>query len=213
MKNIKIAIGVPLSHNSVPIEFFESFIQMKKPVSHMFLRAGGYQGVDSMRNQLVKAAMQYSCTHILFLDVDHRHHPDTIPKLLSHNLPIVSGLSYMRNDPYEPCLFRGIINNYKTVTEWEDGELIEVDSVGGACLLVDIEVLKKIKDPFLKFMENPDPTVEFAIGEDVYFCNRAKQEGYKIYVDTSIQNSHLGIVEVNKEFSEKWNGRENGTQV
>lgn len=202
---MKLAIATPLSGNVVPVEYFESVLAMKKPADYIFLRAGSYQGVAHMRNQLVEGAKQYGCTHILFLDVDHRHNIDTIPMLMSHNKPIVSGLSFMRQDPYEPCMFRGMINRYETVTEWEEDELVEVDSVGCACLLIDMEVFENIERPWFDFIANPDPTVKYGIGEDVYFCNKAKMAGYKIYVDTSIQNSHLGIVEVNKEFSDKWN--------
>ncbi len=204
MKEIKLAIATPLTHKFVPIEFFESYLAMEKPVKHMFLLVGSYQGLDAMRNKLVDGAQKYGCTHILFLDVDHRHHPQTVSKLLAHNLPIVSGLSYMRNDPYEPCLFRGMINKYRTVTEWNENDLIEVDSVGAACLLVDMDVFKYISKPYFQFMKNPDQSSNFDLGEDVVFCNKAKQAGYKIFVDTSCGNSHLGTVEVNKKFSDKW---------
>lgn len=205
MKNIKLAIAAPLSHNSVPLPFFESYVAMLKPCRHMFLHAGSYQGVDHMRNQLVDGAMKYGCTHILFLDIDHRHHPDTVTKLLSHNLPVVSGLSYMRNEPFDPCMFRGMINKYEAVTEWEENSLIEVDSVGAACLLVDIKVFDKIQRPFFQFLANPDENVKFGIGEDVVFMNKCKQAGYKIFVDTSCTNKHIGQIEVDGDVYKKWN--------
>lgn len=205
MDNFKLAIATPLSEKTVPVEFFESYIQMRKPHNHIFLRSGGYQGVAHMRNQLVDGAKQYGCTHILFLDVDHRHNPDTIPMLMSHNKPIVSGLSFMRQDPYDPCMFRGMINQYETVTEWETDELIEVDSVGGACLLVDMEVFENVEKPWFDFIANPDEKVKFGIGEDVYFCNKAKQAGYKIYVDTRCTNKHIGAIEVDDEIYRRWN--------
>lgn len=206
MKNIKLAIAVPLSHNSVPLPFFESYVAMIKQCRHMFLHASSYQGVDHMRNQLIEGAIVYNCSHILFLDVDHRHHPETITKLLSHKLPIVSGLSYTRNADYEPCMFRGMINKYETITEWEENSLVEVDSVGASCLLVDMKVFNDIQRPYFKFMENPDPTAKYGIGEDVVFCNKAKQAGYKIYVDTSCTNKHIGQIEVDGDIYKKWNG-------
>ncbi|MHB8871223.1 MAG: glycosyltransferase family 2 protein [Candidatus Doudnabacteria bacterium] len=206
MKDIKLAIATPLTYNSVPIQFFESYLSMIKPCRHIFIHSGGYQGLDVIRNNLIDGARNLNCTHILFLDIDHRHHPETITKLLSHKKPIVSGLSYMRNDPYEPCIFRGMINAYETITEWNYGELIEVDSVGAACLLVDMKVFKDIQKPYFQFLPNPDPMSRFGLGEDVVLCNKLKQAGYKIFVDTSCTNSHIGRVEVNKEFSAIWNG-------
>jgi len=206
---MKIAIAVPLTYNNIPVEFFESYISMKKPIEHIFFHAGGYQGLAHIRNQLVEGAKKYKCSHILFLDVDHRHHPDTITKLLSHNSPIVSGLSYMRQEPFEPCLFRGIINKYDTVTKWVDGELIEVDSVGAACLLINMGVFENIEAPYFNFMPNPVPEIKYSIGEDVYFCNKLKQAGYKIYVDTSCTNKHIGQIEVDGKVSAIWQAGEN----
>lgn len=209
-KQIKLAIAVPLTFDSIPIQFFESFVAMKKPFQHIFIHAGGYRGIDHIRNQLVDAAKKYDCTHILFLDVDHRHNPDTIVKLISHNKQIVSGLSYRRVPPFEVCAFNGQINAYKEIVDWEDGSLIEVDSVGAACLLIDMEVFNNIEKPYFMFMENPDPNSKFGIGEDVVFCNRVKQAGYKIYVDTSCTNKHLATVEIDGEVSTIWKRGEKG---
>jgi len=100
----KIAIVNPITYTSVPIQFFESYLSMVKPCHHVFIHAGGYQGLDVIRNNLIDGAKNLNCTHILFLDIDHRHHPETITKLLSHNL-LVSGLSYMRQEPYEACIY------------------------------------------------------------------------------------------------------------
>jgi len=202
--DIKIAIASPLTYSSVPIQFFESYLSMVKPYPHAFLHSTGYQGLDVIRNNLVKGAKNLNCTHILFLDIDHRHHPETIPKLLSHNLPVVSGLSYMRREDFDPCMFRGMINGYHPVKEWEENSLIEVDSVGAACLLLDMKVFDNIEPPYFAFMANPDPGIPFGIGEDVFLCNKLKQAGYKIYVDTSCPNKHLATIEVDKEFSDNW---------
>jgi len=202
MEDLKICIGFPLSVNMVPVEFLESMLAMKKPMKHMFVRASAYLGVDHMRNQLVEAAISYDCTHLLFLDTDHRHHPETIIKLLSLDLPIVSGLSFKRLPPFEPTMYMGEINSFETIMEWEPEALIEVDFVGAAAMLVKIDVLKEMKYPYFKFTKNPDPEIKFDIGEDAYFCKQVKELGYKIYVDTALPNKHIGNVEVDQDFYE-----------
>lgn len=206
MGEIKVGIGICNSSDFVPYVFFESFYRMQKPVNHVLLRAAGYQGVAVMRNNIVSAAKKYNCSHVLFLDVDHEHSPLTIVHLLSHNLPIVSGLNFMRVPPFEPCMFKGIINKYETITEWEEGELIEVDSVGAASLMVKMEVFDKIGSPFFSFMKNPSADVPFDIGEDVYFMNKCKKAGYSIFVDTGLTNKHYGYVGMDQEFYKKYNG-------
>jgi len=209
MGEIKIGIGMCNSTDFVPYVFFESFCKMQKPVPHVLLKAGGYQGLAVMRNQIVLTAKQYNCSHVLFLDIDHEHNPLTIVKLLSHNLPIVSGLNFMRNDPFNPVMFRGKINAYEEVLEWGENELIEVDSVGAACLLVKMDVFDKIGMPFFSFMDNPDPNVKFGIGEDVYFCNKVKQEGFKVIVDTSCTNKHYGYIGIDENFYKTYNNIRN----
>ena len=208
-KGIKIGIGVPLSHENVPFAFLESLIAMRKPTNFILIRASGYVGIANMRNQLVKAALENDCSHLLFLDIDHYHNPETMTRLLSHNKPIVAGLSFMRTEPYEPAMFRGQINSYKTVTEWEKNSLIEVDTVGCAAMLVQTEVFKKIGEPYFQFMKNPNPDIPYDIGEDVCFCNKAKEFGYKIYVDTALPNKHMGYIGVDEDFWRIWTRGQN----
>jgi len=203
LSNFKLAIGIPCSWKNVDIDFAFSLITMKKPSNYVIIKSGNGR-IDEMRNQIIEGAKQNNCSHILFLDADHIHNVETIPKLLSCEKPIVSGLSFMRTPPYEPVMFRGAINSYETVMEWEEGSLIEVDSVGGASLLVDMKVFEDVEPPYFQFWKNPsdDPNLFPIIGEDVVFCNKAKKAGYKIFVDTSCTNKHLGSIEVDKAYWE-----------
>lgn len=199
----KLAICTPITWSHVPIQFLDSMLGMIKPNNHVFLHSGGFR-LDHIRNQLAKAAITMNCTHILFLDNDHYFEADTIKKLLSHDLPIVGGLSFQRVPPYEPVMYRGRINEYKTVTEWKEKSLVEVDTTGTGCLMIKREVFEKIDPPWFEFMKNPDPNVPYGIGEDVIFCNKAKLEGYKIFVDTSCTNKHIGTVECDFDLYKNW---------
>lgn len=203
LTNFKLAIAIPLSWNYVDAGFAISLAAMKKPSNYVMIRSG-IGRIDELRNQLIEGAKQNNCSHVLFLDTDHVHHLETIPKLLSCERSIVSGLSFMRTPPYEPVMFKGEINNYETITEWEKDSVIEVDSVGAASLLVDMKVFENIEYPYFQFWKNPsdDPSLYPVIGEDVVFCNKAKEAGYKIYVDTSCTNQHLGQIEVDQEYWE-----------
>lgn len=156
-----------------------------------------------MRNSIVKQALDCNeFSHILFLDLDHRHHPETIVKLLSHKLPIVSGLSFRRSEPYDPIMFRRDGEKFKNVEEWNDGELLEVDTVGAASLLVDIDVFKQMKYPYFEMDYKYGAGV---VSEDFAFCLKAKDLGYKIFCDTGCENDHIGTLNINKSTWERFN--------
>jgi len=195
LKPINVAIVLPCTWDFLPIQFFESWIKMEKPKHSVIVPKRGR--IDDLRNSAVQSILDCkSFSHILFLDVDHSHHPETIKKLLSHNKRIVSGLSFRRTEPYDPIMFKLDKNKFENIIEWEDGELLEADAVGAASLLIDIDVLEQMKSPWF---EMNYPFGRGVISEDLSFCLKAKELGYKIYCDTSCTNSHLGNLNVNKE--------------
>jgi hypothetical protein len=80
------------------------------------------------------------------------------------------------------------MTKYSTVSEWTDGELVEVDATGTGCVLYDMDVFKRIPDPWFRFRK----TVEGSeIGEDIGFCHDLRKAGIKIYVDTAVKVGHL----------------------
>ena len=207
-KEINIAIGLPISWDFLHIPFFESWVSMKKPKHSVIIGSRGRP--DDMRNSIISQVLksEENFSHILFLDIDHYHHPDTIVKLLSHNLPIVSGLSFRRSEPYDPIMFKQCGNKFKNITEWNDGELLEVDTVGAASLLADVEVFEKMKSPWFEMGYKFGGGV---VSEDFAFCLKAKNLGYKIWCDSSCTNDHLGILNVNKSIWEKNGARTIGS--
>jgi hypothetical protein len=78
--------------------------------------------------------------------------------------------------------------------EWSKPQLMEVDATGTGCLLIRTEVFLNMDYPWFEFTKTEAGKV---VGEDVGFCKKAKKAGYKIYVDTSINCGHMGLLEVN----------------
>ncbi|MBD3407314.1 MAG: hypothetical protein GF411_14450 [Candidatus Lokiarchaeota archaeon] len=59
--------------------------------------------------------------------------------------------------------------------------LVECDAIGGGCMLIKREVLEKVEFPYI--------TNECA-SEDFGFCKRAKESGFKVYMDFRFKCSH-----------------------
>jgi hypothetical protein len=98
--------------------------------------------------------------------------------------------------PFDPIFLRGEIGKYKSVSDEEmySGNLIEVDATGTGCLLFDMDVFLKTDKPWFAFSVHDNKPV----GEDIYFCSKARENGVKIHIDTSIEVGHLTTMEVNR---------------
>lgn len=196
MKDINIAICLGCTWDFLPVQFFHSWIGMKKPKHSVVFGNRGRQ--DDIRNSLVNQVLKSDddFSHILFLDIDHYHHPDTIPMLLSRKQSIVSGLSFRRSEPYDPIMFKQVGDRFENITKWTDGDLVEVDAIGAASLLVEIDVFKKMQSPWFQMNY---PFKSGVVSEDFAFCLKAKELGYKIWCDTACTNNHIGVLNVNKD--------------
>ena len=190
--NFKLGVGVPLSFPMVPGAFFDSFIAMEKP-DFIYLRASAGP-VDEMRNELVRQAITVGCSHLIMMDSDQIYDPKTIPRLLSHKLPIVGCMVCRRYPPFDPIMLKGEIGSYKSITEWEKDSLVEVDATGTGCLLFNMDVFRKMPEPWFAFRSSKGSPV----GEDIGFCSDLRNAGYKIFVDTSVPAGHLTSMIVNE---------------
>lgn len=147
----------------------------------------GHSLVYDAREQAAKYFLESDCDYMLFLDSDMVPPADMLIKLIEHDKDIVSALAFRRVPNYEPCIFKDDMEFY---LDYPKG-LIEVAGVGMACTLIKREVFEKVPQPW--FM----PT---ALGEDLSFCKRATDAGYKIFCDTNLICGHVGSFEVTEEY-------------
>lgn len=145
---------------------------------------------DDARNHAAQLAIEEKCSWLFFIDDDVVPPPDAFFKLSAHKKDIVSGLYLRRHPPVVPCMQV----NYKWVTTFSFPALLEVDFVGAGCLLISTEVFKKMKRPWFEWRcDRPDLPETERLSEDFAFCRDAKQAGYKVLVDTSVQCEHWGL--------------------
>lgn len=202
--NFKLGIGIPHTWSHIPIQFFDSFIQMDRPDFEYIRDFGGTGQLDIVRNNIVEKAMSSNCSHLLMMDTDQIYPKHLIPKLLSHNCSVVGALIYRRYPPFDPLMFKGEINSYENITEWDEGELVEVDATGTGCLMFDMKIFYDMPKPWFQFRENPDKEKGGVVGEDIGFCSDLRKRGYKIFVDTSLPCGHLSTMEVNRGTWKMW---------
>jgi len=200
LSNLKLAIGIPCSFPMVYTGFFDSFIQMEKPD---FVYAPAKNGpISEMRDYIVKRALSMNCSHLLFMDTDQIYEKDTITKLLAHNLQVVHARVYRRYPPFDSLMYEIGEDGYYTEKEgYNDGDLVSVDACGTGCVLYNTDVFRTIPEPWFEMVYVKSNGQIGKTGEDFNFCEKLKKAGYDILVDTSIKIGHLGLVEVNQDFS------------
>ena len=191
--NFKLGIGVPLSYDSIPSAFFDSFITMEKPDYTYFRSSAG--PIEAMRNDIAKQALMTRCTHLIMMDSDQEYHVKTITRLLSHRLPVVGCLVYRRYPPFDPLMLKGKLGSLQTIREWEPESLVEVDITGTGCILFETSVFRELPYPWFRFRTGPEGLV---VGEDFGICHDLRERGYKIFVDTSVPAGHLTKMVVNE---------------
>ena len=207
---MKMGIALPNTYSHYPRQFVQSFFCLQRPESAVLLTPNCDGPIDSVRNELCQQALLHECTHIFWCDTDQVYSPDVMPRLINWKLPIVCAKVHRRKPPFDPLLKRvnpdeeDKENPYIDVDidEWAynlndspDYPLVEVDATGFGCNLISIEVIEKMERPWFQFDLYSKPTV----GEDIYFWRKAKDLGFKIFVDCSIQIGHLGTVNVDQQ--------------
>ncbi len=187
---MKILIEIP--HTGMfPYQFVNSYplmlaTTMKRGIGIEY-ELRGHSLVYEAREQAAKHFLESDCDYLLFLDSDMVPPADMLIKLIQHDKPIVSALAFRRVPNYEPCIFK---NDMEFYLDYPKG-LIEVAGVGMACTLIKKEVFQNVPQPWFT------PT---AIGEDLSFCKRATDAGYKIFCDTNLICGHVGSFEVTEEY-------------
>lgn len=197
MATNKVIIGVPVADNDAMRALTAQAIggaiigAFKEGVEVVDMVLRRSCDIVSNRTWLVRYALESGATHLLFVDSDMIFPSDTIPKLLAHKKEIV-GVKYKKREFPVKWLFEPLEGESET-------ELFKVKHVGTGLLLIDLSIFKELGKPK---NEGDRPTAWFSfgrdsegalvMGEDVWFCNVARDAGYDVWVDPTIQIGHIG---------------------
>jgi hypothetical protein len=120
--------------------------------------------------------------YIMWIDSDIMFEPHHFWKLIDDNVDIAAGL------------YRSDIENY-SVEIFKDrrpvGDLVEAKWVGFGFVLIKKGVFEKMEPPWFqtRTIDVEDKKDQF-ITEDIYFCQKARDAGFKVWVDTKVVVGH-----------------------
>jgi 2-polyprenyl-3-methyl-5-hydroxy-6-metoxy-1,4-benzoquinol methylase len=148
--------------------------------------------VDTARNELAKHALLAHANLILWLDSDIILTPsgfDALLKTVEMGNDFVSGIYYERAPPFNPVLRKEApFNKMQPIYEYPPDQLFEVDGAGFGCVLMTDKALKAVFGP-----QKGEP-FKFSkeCSEDLFFCRRLREQGFKLIANPEAQCSHIG---------------------
>lgn len=189
----KILIAVPTNKYIEP-ETFKSIYDLEVPEGYTteFQFFYGYQ-IDQIRNLIAEWAKRYD--YLFSVDSDIILPKDSLAKMLAADKDIVTGM-YIQRIPdthtlelYMTTAEAAVVNIPYELIKPHVG-LVEITGCGFGCCLVKGEVFRALHYPhfYYKSALNHKDT----ISEDVYFCIKARDAGFKVWVDTTIVCDHKG---------------------
>lgn len=209
---MKILIAVPCM-DQVPSLFAQSLSTLNR-VEDCAVAFQMGSLIYTSRNNLAAMAVERGMDYVMWLDSDMVFPPDTLKRLWDNRDKgdIITGIYYRRVEPFKPVLFDhlDITENgcdWTNYDNYPEDRIFEIEGCGFGCVLTPtsafIDVMSKFGNMFAPIG---------GVGEDLSFCWRARQCGYKIIADPSIQCGHVGYYTVNKGFYDvykKEKGNEN----
>ena len=166
-------------------------------------------------NKVVKDFLSTDGDYLWSCHNDVCYHPDTLPRLLSWDKPLINALVFMRNGPSLPHIWKSydehkiyimrvndtrefFMRHPESHRTWgpqvlqprPDDALAEVDFTSTSCTLIHRTVLEAIKEKYGEewFLMDDD---YYGGGEDRRFFERAREVGFPAYVDRSCIAGHI----------------------
>lgn len=177
----------------------DSLLQIHMMVPYSILM--NYSRTDLSRNKLaIEVIKDPTLTHILMLDIDHKHPIDIVQRLakwvlLDPEVKIVGGLNFRRSYPHDPCCHLLDTDGVAHAPAMWDQGLMEVSAIGTGSILIHREVFENIQPPW--FFNTYDKVWDDVWpGEDMGFSQKCREYGYKMFVDTTTTSPHIGEYEI-----------------
>lgn len=175
--------------------------------------------VAQAREVAVEKALELNCDYLFMCDDDMILPRNIVKRLISHGKDIVGSMSFERLGDHSPNIYAlhsyqkndtgdNVTNSmrWRNILAYEqftdaDG-VAEVDVIGFGAVLIDMNVFKGDNA-----MVAPYFMSQFNVGEDFFFCWKAKEKGLKVFADCHIswQSGHIGepVVITDRLFKEK----------
>jgi len=207
-REARVLLGIP-RERMMMVEAFDALWDIARDVQ-LPLQPGGYTRTDIQRN-LYALRLLYNpeFTHLLMLDMDHKHPLETPRRLVNHWLHdpgklVISYLYHRRGEPYDPMAYKRDeeTGELYALPKWEPG-LHKVASVGAGGLLIAREVFEIIPPLWFQYNYEGAEDTFFFPSEDIDFCAKCAKYGVEIWLDSTVEGIHLTTQQITHETFER----------
>lgn len=177
-----VAIATP-TRDTMSAGFVFDLVQLVKHSTDTFFVVSQGTLLPNQRTQLVRSAISGHASHILFIDSDMRFPPDALERLLAYKHDVIgANCKHRQSDKWTA----GVSSKGKKGTD-------VVKGLGFGVTLIRTEVFLRMPEPWFA---TPFDGEKF-VGEDVFFCHKAKEAGYKVWIDHDLSQEvkHTGSKE------------------
>lgn len=196
---MKILIAIINNKNELALPFVKSLFELeshtrkKHDVDMRFFNA---HEVNIMRNIACKHAIENNYDYIFQMDSDMTYPKESIIELLKMRKPVTTGHYRARFPPFLPIHYKKIGKNIldqqnRTFTQ----EIEQIEATGGGGVLIDVNILKKLKFPYYETKYKGHNIKS----EDIVFSEKLKKKKIPIFLNTKIDYGHLANFQVNQK--------------
>ena len=211
----KVFIGIPTYDGKLNIKLAYTLaalmpVALKHGISVRLGHVSGCSIITMARNMLVDQFLKSDCTELLFIDADVIPEVDDIMRLVAQSTDkdVTAGM-YPRRAK-DKKFFLDFYLDENNDLEF-DGAMMRADRVGTGFMLIRRHVIETLAAKAQKYVGQDGVgqianVFEFSmadgqfIGEDYTFCDKARAEGYTIWVDVEISLPHVGTFEFTNDF-------------
>ena len=221
----KVMLGLPSYDYKVSSKLAISLanfclLAMKHGVDVQICNISGCSVVSRVRNLIAGDFLNSDCTDLMFIDSDINFEAEDIFRLMAWNSDpkkgIVAGIPVARK--------KGQV--YFSTLDTDEDDSIFMDKMGlvrakrvaTAFMMIRREVFTKLKDAHPEWVYHDEKKegdemiafFDFAlkdgqyIGEDYLFCDRAREQGFEVWIDPTIKLGHMGVHEFQGSFGEEF---------
>lgn len=147
------------------------------------------------RNLIVQEKLKPHHEWLWFIDDDNTFRPDILMRLLTRKVDLIQPLVVTKKPPFQPYVYRFDSESGRYHTPlWDEipvSGVSEWDAVATGGLLIQRSVLDAVGYPwFEEGKTSPD-----GLGEDLFFSTKAKQKGFRCFVDSDNRMGHMTPLE------------------
>lgn len=189
----KVYISIPTKSGQVYFELMMRLLKWTHQSIPVMINFEPFMApIDHCRNTIVKKFLATDCTHLLMIDDDIVPPSDALERLLFHDKDICGAACPIIG----PNEYKELEIKYNAYTKdssgynaiLKAGGMMYVDAIGTGCIMIKRQVLENIDAPF---MTEYDTEGLKMTGEDISFCERAKELQCEIFCDFKLKCKHI----------------------